>query len=121
MVEISQDLYNKLIQKKFYKFICGSALLDCFKDRYIIDVHILKNVLNKFQIFRYSVDNIDLDIFNSFHILIHDNSENYLKLVKPTVQNNKTLWLGSGQSINDILSDDSIIESNVQWNVTSNN
>ena len=121
MVEISQELYNKLIQKKFYKFICGNTLFDCFKGRTIIDVEKLESILNKYKIFRYNVDTIDYELFNTFHKLIHDCSEFYFNLVKPSVENNKTLWLGSGQSINDILSDISIIESNVQWNVTSNN
>ena len=119
-MEISQDLYSKLIQKKFYKFICGNALSECFKQNKIIDTEKLENVLNKYKIFRYSVDIIDYEIYNAFHNLLHTGSDLYINIIKPSLMVNKTLWLGSGQSINDILSDDSIIEANVQWNAFAN-
>lgn len=119
-MEISQELYDKLVKKQFYKFICGNALYNCFKHKEVIDKEKLEDILNKYKIFRYATDKLDYDIYNLFHNELHHTGP-YLTLVKPTLMQNKTLWLDSGQSINDLLSDDSIIESNVQWNISKLN
>lgn len=117
---ISQTLYDKLVKKKFYKFICSDALYNCFihygeLKRKIIDVENLVEILNKYKIFLYSVDTTDYEIYNLLHREIHHGDSPYIELKKPTVLQNKTLWLDSGQLPNDLLSDTSIIESNVNW------
>ena len=124
-MKISQNTYNKLHQKNFYKFICGSALFDCFKHDSnnigeIIDVKLLEDTLNKYKIFRYSTDDLDNEIFGLLHHEIHHGDTNFINLIKPSIFENKRLWLDSGQSINDILSDISIVESNVSWNALVN-
>ncbi len=117
---ISETLYNKLISKKFYKFICGNALYDCFEHfgenkRKVIDSEKLINIINKFKIFRYSIDNIDYEIYNLFHYEILNGGIPYLILKTPSIAQNRTLWLESIES-----SDISIIDSNSNWNVKLN-
>lgn len=120
-MKISEELYNKLIQKQFYKFICGTELYDCFihngeDKRFIKDKSNVESVINKYKIFQHCVDTLDYEIYMLFHHEIHSNGEPYIKLVKPTISSKRTIWLDSGLLQNDLLSDDSIIESNVDWN-----
>lgn len=115
---ISQNLYDKLIKKQFYKFICGNALYNCFKHNgneklEIVDVTNLENVLNKFKIFRYFVDDVDYEIYTLLHHEIHSGDTAFLDIRKPSIIENSTLWLEPCQC-----SDISIIDSNTQWNVT---
>ena len=118
-MRISQDLYDKLVKKQFYKFICSDALYNCFKhygenQREIIDILKLKNTLNKFKIFQYSVDYIDFDIFTLLHHEINHGETSFVDIIKPSIIENRTLWLESNEC-----SEISIIASNTEWNVDS--
>ncbi len=123
-MKISQNLYDKLVEKRFYRFICKDDLFNCFNHygsskREIIDYDKLETILNQYQIFRHSVDKLDYEIYRLFHAELHNGGEDYLILSKPSIADERTLWLEPEENIFGVLGADAEIESNCDWITSS--